>query len=76
VHVIDEDEAVVRLAVAHVDEDKVQWARHLSERYPFHPESPRGLAHVLCNGEPELFPDISDAMLEEAARDAEQMAVL
>ncbi len=76
IHVISDDESVRRLSVAHVDENKVQWARELLERYPFNPNSPSGLAHVLRTGKPELFMDISDAMLEEAASDPEHLEML
>ncbi len=76
IHVITNDESVRRLSVAHVDESKVQWARELFERYPFNPDSPSGLARVLRTGKPELFMDIPDAMLVEAANDAEHLELL
>ncbi len=76
IHIITDDESVQRLSVAHVDENKVQWARELFERYPFNPDSPSGLAHVLRTGKSELFVDIPDAMLVEAADDAEHLELL
>jgi signal transduction histidine kinase len=76
IHIITDDDSVQRLSVAHVDENKVQWARELFERYPVNPDSPSGLAHVLRTGKSELFVDIPDAMLVEAADDAEHLELL
>lgn len=76
IHVIADDESIRRLSVAHVDENKAQWARELLERYPFDPDSPSGLAHVLRTGKPELFADIPDAMLVESAHNAEHLEML
>ena len=37
-----EDGRLQRVAVAHVDPEKVQLARSLEERYPSNPDAPRG----------------------------------
>ena len=45
-------------AVAHVDPDKVRWARELQERYPPDPDAPTGAPNVIRTGRPELYPMI------------------
>ena len=70
-----EDDRLQRLAVAHVDPEKVQLARSLEERYPSDPNAPRGAWHVLRTGRPELIPVITDEMLVAGARDEEHMRI-
>ncbi len=65
-----------RLAVAHVDPAKVELARGVTERYPFDPNAPAGAGEVLRSGRPHLYPEITDAMLRAAARDAGHHALL
>lgn len=67
---------VQRLAVAHVDPARVELARELQRRRSFDPQAPYGVDRVLRTGEPELYPDIPDALLEAAARDSEQLRML
>lgn len=76
VDVIQADGRARRLAAAHVDPTKVQWARELAERYPEDQAAPHGVAHVLRTGQPELIAEISDEQLQAGARDAEHLAVL
>ena len=76
VDIVGEDGPVRRLAVAHVDPAKVELARRISERYPFDPEAPRGLAAVLRTGRPELYEEVPDELLVAAARDEEHLRVL
>jgi PAS domain S-box-containing protein len=65
-----------RLAVAHVDPSKVEWAHELHRRYPPDPDAPRGLYNVLRTGQSELYPEVPDAMLAAAARDEGHLRVL
>jgi len=76
VHVVDTEGVVRQVAVAHADPDKVKWARALQDRYPYDPDQPRGLPNVLRTGETELYPEITDAMLEQSARDPDHLAIL
>jgi len=59
-------------AVAHVDPDKVRWARELQERYPPDPDAPTGAPNVIRTGRPELYPIIDATLMEAAALDEEQ----
>ena len=65
-----------RVAVAHVDPEKVIWAREIAERYPADPSSDRGVHHVLRTGESQLWPDIPDALITEAAQDEEHLRLI
>jgi PAS domain S-box-containing protein len=65
-----------QVAIAHVDPDKVRWARELQERYPPDPDAPTGAPAVIRSGRPELNPVIDSALLEAAALDDEQIALV
>ena len=45
-----------QLAVAHVDPDKVRWARELQERYPPDPDAPTGAPDVIRTGRSGAVP--------------------
>ena len=65
-----------QVAVAHVDPEKVRWARELQERYPPDPDSPTGAPAVIRSGRSELYPVIDRALLEAAALDEEQIELV
>lgn len=71
-----EDGAIQRLAVAHVDPAKVEWARELQRRYPPDPDAPGGVPAVLRSGQSEFYPAITDDLLVATARDAESLALM
>jgi PAS domain S-box-containing protein len=73
---IVEERQVRRLALAHVDPEKVAMARELQQRYPEDPQASIGVPHVLLTGRPEMLTEITDAMLEAGARDAEHLRLL
>ena len=63
-------------AVAHADPSKLAFARRLGELYPLNPDSLTGAPHVIRTGQSELYPEIPEAMLENAARDAEHLRLI
>jgi PAS domain S-box-containing protein len=65
-----------QVAVAHVDPEKVRWARELQERYPPDPDAPTGAPEVIRSGRSELYPVIDAALLEAAALDDEQREIV
>lgn len=65
------DGEVRRLAVAHVDPQKVELAHELMRRVPFDPDAPGGLAGVLRNGQPELIEWIDEDLILAAIDDPE-----
>ena len=76
VHLVQDDGSVSQLAVAHVDPERIDWARRLQEQYPVDLESDRGVVRVARTGLPELVPEVTDAMLVATARDPEHLAIL
>jgi PAS domain S-box-containing protein len=76
VDMLDENGALKRLAVTHVDPSKVEWAHELEKRFPVDMDAPRGVPNVLRTGQSELFPEITDAMLVESVKDPEQLRIL
>ncbi|WP_406832211.1 SpoIIE family protein phosphatase [Pedococcus sp. KACC 23699] len=69
------DNRLRRLAVAHVDPAKVEYAHELAERYPTDPSSPSGPWQVMRTGRSELIAEITDEMLVAGARDEEHLRI-
>jgi serine phosphatase RsbU (regulator of sigma subunit)/PAS domain-containing protein len=72
----DERGGYENVAVAHVDPDKVRWARELQQRYPPDPDAPTGAPEVIRTGRSELYPEIDEALLQAAAVDDEQRQLI
>jgi signal transduction histidine kinase/integral membrane sensor domain MASE1/ActR/RegA family two-component response regulator len=70
------DEGPRTFEIAHSDPEKMKLAEELRGRYPPHPDADRGPMKVLRTGEPEHYPEISDAMLVEGARDSGHLEIL
>jgi PAS domain S-box-containing protein len=71
-----EEGRLERLALAHVDPEKVRWGYELHRKYPPDLEAPQGLAKVLRTGEPELHPEIPPELIEQAARSEEHLELI
>jgi PAS domain S-box-containing protein len=76
VDIIEDDGALNRLAVAHVDPAKVEFARALQERYPPNPDAPRGVHEVIRAGKAQYMSRIPAALLAAAAADDEQRRII
>ncbi|HEY9657822.1 MAG TPA: ATP-binding protein, partial [Allocoleopsis sp.] len=76
VDVLTGDQTLARLATAHVDPAKIEWAAELYRRYPPDLNAPQGLAQVLRTGKSEYYPDITDEQLQQGAQDAEHLKIL
>lgn len=76
VDVLEEDRSVKRLAVAHIDPAKVEWAHELQKRYPPDMDAQQGVPQVLRTGKSEIYPEITDEMLVAAALDAEHLQIM
>ena len=63
------------LEVAHVDPDKVAFAREIERRYPPSPDAQHGSWHVIRTGESELLHEITDELLVAAAQDEEHLRI-
>jgi serine phosphatase RsbU (regulator of sigma subunit) len=64
------------VAVAHVDPEKVAFARRIGERYPSRVDDPTGVAQLLRDGRPQVVNDIPPEMLAAVARDDEHLELL
>jgi PAS domain S-box-containing protein len=76
VDIADENGVLNRLAVAHVDPSKVEWAKKLYETYPPAKEEPQGLYNVFRTGQSEFYPAVSDELLAQTARDERHLEML
>jgi PAS domain S-box-containing protein len=60
----------------HADDHKLALARELRSRYPGNADRPRGAADVVRTGEPQLVPELTDEMIEDAAEDEFHLELL
>jgi PAS domain S-box-containing protein len=68
--------AIERVALAHTDPRQLEMAEEFQREYPPDPGGETGVAQVLRAGEPELYPDISDEMLQAGAADGRHLEIL
>jgi PAS domain S-box-containing protein len=73
VDIADAGERLHQVAIAHVDPDKIAFAREFRSRYPPDPDDDTGIYGVLRSGRPELYPEIPDELLEQSITDPEQL---
>jgi serine phosphatase RsbU (regulator of sigma subunit)/anti-sigma regulatory factor (Ser/Thr protein kinase) len=76
VDLVADDGEIREVGVAHVDPAKVELARELRTRYPTEPGSATGVPAVIRTGQPEVYPEITDAMLVESAQDQEHLRII
>ncbi|HSK72129.1 MAG TPA: PAS domain S-box protein, partial [Pyrinomonadaceae bacterium] len=76
VDILGEDETLKRLAVAHVEPEKVEWAKEIHAKYPPRPDEPQGLYNVLRTGQSEFYPNIPDEMLVQGAYDEDHLKLM
>ncbi len=76
VDMVDDAGAVQRLAVAHVDPAKVEYARALEQRYPADPHSTGGVHEVIRTGRPAMMESIPAGFVAARARDDEHGRIL
>jgi PAS domain S-box-containing protein len=75
IHIL-EDGVIRRLAFTHNDPMIQALVGDRPERYPLDPSARHIVSHVLRGGEPELYSDVPDTLLVEAARDHEHLQTL
>lgn len=76
VEMLEEDGTTRQVASAHVNPEKVDFAKRLRELYPPDPNDRGGVSAVLRTGQPELYPSMSEEILEQGARDAEHLELI
>jgi len=75
IHIL-EDGVIRRLAFTHSDPAKQALVGDRPERYPLDHSARHIVSQVLRSGEPELYSDVPDTLLVEAARDDEHLQTL
>jgi PAS domain S-box-containing protein len=82
IHVVSRRDSVVPdVEIAHVDPAMVALARELQEQFPYDPDAPTGVAHVIRTGETVFYPDITDEVVasldttQEARQVIERLAL-
>jgi len=76
VDLVEPSGSVRQVVVAHLDEEKVRWAKELNKRYPPDYSAPTGVGSVIRSGEPVIYPDISDEMIVAASRDPVHLQIM
>jgi PAS domain S-box-containing protein len=76
VHLVEDDEIPLQIAVAHVEPQKVALAEKIQECYPPDLKAETGVANVLRTGLAEFYPEIPESFLEKAARDTDHFKML
>ncbi|MDB5838425.1 MAG: putative histidine kinase, hybrid [Herminiimonas sp.] len=76
VDILEQDGTLNRVAVAHVDPEKVRLAHEFHRRYPPDPTRAVGTWNIIRSGRGEYIPEIPDALLEQSTRDAEHLAAV
>ncbi len=76
VDVLDANQRLNLVAVAHVNPEKVAFARELRNRYPPEPNEDSGIYGVLRSGRPELYPELPDELLAQGIEDPEQLETI
>jgi len=76
VDILDAGGRLEQVAVAHVDPEKVAFAMEYRRRYPPDPGDEAGTYAVLRSGQPELYPEISQTLLEQGISDPEQLEII
>jgi serine phosphatase RsbU (regulator of sigma subunit)/anti-sigma regulatory factor (Ser/Thr protein kinase) len=71
-----EDGDLQTVAVSHIDPDKVRVAAEMEAHYPSRLDQPGGVRDAIVEGRSQLYPVISDKMLEYGAADADHLALL
>ncbi|WP_119153500.1 PAS domain S-box protein [Caldimonas tepidiphila] len=76
VDMLGEDGTLERVAAAHVDPDKVQFARDLYRRFPPDPAGAHGAWKVIRTGRTDIVQEVTDEILEYAIRNPDYRAAL
>ncbi len=71
-----EPSGLKRLAVAHVDPNKVAFVQELEARYPPDSNAPGGVPNILRTGKSEILAEIPRQMLAASAKDAEHLELI
>jgi PAS domain S-box-containing protein len=69
-------EPVTQIAIAHAEPAKEKELDAMFRRYRIRDDAPYGYPYVMRTGRPQLTPEVTDAMFEAVAVDAEHLALM
>jgi PAS domain S-box-containing protein len=75
VDIVDKDGGLQRLAMTHVDPDKLAQLHELERKYPPNPDRPGGVHEVIRTGKPVLMETIPLELLSANARNEEHLRI-
>jgi len=76
IHVVEEDQSLPLVGVAHSDPAKVKWAIELQRRYPVDPNGSFGAPQVVRSGQSQFYLHVPGSSWVTAAHDAEHLELL
>lgn len=76
VHLLKDERSVEQVGLAHVNPEKIAWARSLNEREEYNPDAPTGIAKVMRSCQAELYPLITDETIALSAKNQEHLDIL
>jgi len=76
IHVVEEDQSLPLVGVAHSDPAKVKWAIELQRRYPVDPNGSFGAPQVVRSGQSQFYLHVPDSSWVTVAHDAEHLELL
>jgi serine phosphatase RsbU (regulator of sigma subunit) len=76
VELVQEDETIERVAVAHIDPVKAELAQQIREKYPVKVGGSYPVARVIETGEPEIYSELPDELISEVASTVEHARLL
>jgi PAS domain S-box-containing protein len=76
IDMLEPDGSIRSEAVHHAEPAKIALAREYQRRYPAHADDPSGVALTIDSREPQLYPEITEEMIEQGIADPEQRRML
>ncbi len=76
IDILDQNNQIKRLTVAHVNPEKVKWAKELQKKYPIATNEKTGVPEVIRTGRTEFYPEITEELLLNADLDEEQIKLI
>jgi serine phosphatase RsbU (regulator of sigma subunit) len=70
------DGTLENVRLLHSDPDRVAWAAEMSERFPIDMNAPAGSPLVMRTGRSQVYPEVSQELLEASATDAEHLETI
>lgn len=76
IDMLEGDDALHRVAVAHVDPSKVKLAMEIHRRFPPDPNLSQGIWSVVRTGRPQMIHELTDEILNQHIKEPERLAIM